>query len=110
MYRAFPSKFAGRIDRKRLAWAEIIAGVVYLIAFNTFLPDADMERLGFVLLVAFVCAPFVLRRRAETDSGRPERATINRDGPVICEPKLIGAAMDTDLQRKAARGRARCRS
>jgi len=37
------------------------AGVVYLVAFNTMLRDLDVWYFGFLLLVAVLCAPFLLR-------------------------------------------------
>ena len=83
----FPLKSAQRMDEKRLAYAEIGAGVAYLVAFNTFLPAGALWYLGYILIVAVLCLPFVFTARA----GNPDR---NGDRPLAREPKLICGTVD----------------
>jgi hypothetical protein len=48
-----------RIDQRRAPYVAIAAGVVYLIAFSTVLRTVDVWYVGFVLLVAVLCMPFL---------------------------------------------------
>jgi hypothetical protein len=113
MYRAFLMKLWGKVDEKRFAYALIVAGVAYLIAFNSFLPDVTVWYLGFTVMVPVACVPFVLRADAEAGNRGEERGPVCDDRPVICEPiicepKLIGGAVDTDAEREQRTFR--CRS
>jgi hypothetical protein len=96
-----------RIDEKRVSYAEIAAGVIYLLAFNTFLRDAGIGRLGFVLLVAVLCLPFVFTKAAGTDGENEGRRLVTHDQPIVCEPKLLSAAVDANANREPARRRVR---
>jgi hypothetical protein len=49
-----------KVGEGRLGCALIVAGEVYLIAFNTVLTEVNLWYFGFIVLVAIVCVPFVL--------------------------------------------------
>jgi hypothetical protein len=54
------TRFVRRIDERRAGWALVLAGVVYLIVFNTALRDVDVWYFGFILLVPVLWVAFLL--------------------------------------------------
>jgi hypothetical protein len=72
MFRALVLQLLRRIDHEHTPYIEIAAGVVYLVAFNTaLLRVLHIPYFGFVLLVAVLCLPFLLRRPEPTRYKQP---------------------------------------